>query len=365
MVTLTEKKLTNKTNFRYQQVYQYLSTQVRKLTPGEKLPSVRELMNKFQVSQSTVDRAMNTLRMEGWVKSVTGKGSFASRPTEEKGKLPGQIDLILFGYQKSYQIHSFHREFLEHFSRTLGQLHIGLRTNTIAPETPREEVIEFVNQLNPQAMVIWNLYDAEIANILQNKFIPYILLTPNWPSNLKNSFYIDNRSMVKLWVDHLTSLGHTKIAHLHGVSDRWYLRDMHERLQFYYEEMGRKGLIADPDLMAYGGFTPREGYQATKALFKRGKRFTAIIINDSIVGGVYRAIEEEGLKVGRDISVIGTDDLEWCSHLNPPLTSVRVSRRRIAERVLEKLRQYREFSKELIPVTLKIRESTGTVPPKT
>ncbi len=355
----------NKANFRYQEIYQYLATHTRKLPRGQKLPSIRELMSKFQVSQSTVDKAINTLKQEGWIESITGKGSFVSRPLEEKGTLAGQIDLILFGYEKSYQIHSFHREFLEYFSRLLGQEHVGLRTNVIEPECSRREAIKIIEQLNPQAVVIWNLYDGEISNILHDKGIPHILLTPNWPTILGNSFYIDNRTIVKLWIEHLISLGHTKIAHLHGVCDKWYLRDMYERLYFYYEELGKYNFAADPDLTVYGGFTPEEGYQATRQLFDTGKKFTAIIVNDSIVSGVYRAITERGLVVGKDISVIGTDDLEWCSHIHPPLTSIRISRKRIAERILEKLKRYEEFEREFIPVTLKVRESTGAVPEET
>ncbi len=358
MTTITSNKL----NFRYQEVYQYLSDQVRQLGEGEKLPSIRELMIRFHASQSTVDKAMNTLKQQGWLETQAGKGTFVTRPTKRIDALPAQIDLILFGYRKTYQVHSFHREFIEYFSRLLGSEHIALRTNTIAPEDSRAEALELIDQLNPQALVIWNLYDGEIANILKNKHIPYILLTPNWYTTLSNSFYIDNATMVRLWFEHLTELGHTRIAHLHGVCDRWYLRDMHERLRFYYEEIGRRGLIGDPELSIYGGFTPEEGYRATNKLFDSDKRFTAIIANDSVVSGVYRAITERGLVVGKDISVMGTDDLEWCCHLHPPLTSVRVSRRRIAERVLEKLRRYEEFEKELIPVTLKVRESTGAVP---
>ncbi len=356
----------NKPNFRYQKVYNYLNNHVRTMPVGKRIPSVRKLMEHFQVSQSTVDHALMSLRQEGWIDSQAGRGTFVTKPLKDKGSLPAQIDLLLFGYSKILQVHSFHREFIEHFSRLLGNEHVGLRTNTIAPEDSREEALDLIDQLNPQAIVIWNLYDGEIANTLKKKHLPYILLSPNWHTTLSNSFYIDNAMMVRLWLDHLTGLGHTKIAHLHGVCDKWYHRDMHERFQFYYEEMGRRGLVADPELSVYGGFTPEEGYQSTNRLLDSGKKFTAMIVNDSVVSGVYRAITERGLSLGWDISVIGTDDLEWCSHLHPPLTSVRVPRRRIAEKVIEKLKKIsltaEEFENELIPVELKVRQSTETVP---
>lgn len=356
----------NKPNFLYQKVYQYLNDIVRTMPAGEKIPPIRNLMNQFQVSQRTVDKALEALRREGWLESYAGRGTFVTRPMESKGSLPAQIDFILFGDQKELQKHGFHREFLEHFSTLLGAEDVGLRVNVIEYEKPQQYTLEVIDRLDPQALVIWNLHDREIANVLTERHVPYILIGPNWPAPLKNSYYIDNAAVVRLWLDHLTELGHTRIAYLHGATDQLYIKVMHDRLHYFYEEFSHRGLVSDPDLIRHVKFTPEAGYQTVMNWLENGKEFTAIIIPDNIVSGVYRVIMEKGLEVGKDISVIGTDDLEWCSHLHPPLTSVRIPRKRIAERVINTLKKIsqraEEFETEIIPVELKIRQSTGPVP---
>ena len=96
------------------------------------------------------------------------------------------------------------------------------------------------------------------------------------------------------------------------------------------------------------------------------KEFTAMIINDHSASGVYDALKEAGLEVGKDISVIGCDDLSWASHMHPPLTTVRIPRSRLAKRAVEILenliaRNEHVFDSVTMPVQLMIRESTGDV----
>ena len=47
------------------------------IAPGERLPSVRELAQQLSINPNTIQRAYRTLEQEGYISSVTGKGSFA------------------------------------------------------------------------------------------------------------------------------------------------------------------------------------------------------------------------------------------------------------------------------------------------
>lgn len=46
------------------------------LTPGEKLPSVRELAVQLSINPNTIQRAYRQLEMEGWITTMPGKGCF-------------------------------------------------------------------------------------------------------------------------------------------------------------------------------------------------------------------------------------------------------------------------------------------------
>ena len=47
------------------------------IAQGERLPSVRELAQQLSINPNTIQRAYRTLEQEGYISSVTGKGSFA------------------------------------------------------------------------------------------------------------------------------------------------------------------------------------------------------------------------------------------------------------------------------------------------
>lgn len=62
----------------YTQIADNFRSQIRAgvLTPGEKLPSVRELASELAINPNTIQRAYRELEAEGWIASVSGKGSF-------------------------------------------------------------------------------------------------------------------------------------------------------------------------------------------------------------------------------------------------------------------------------------------------
>lgn len=351
----------HKKSRRYEQIRREIVKAVSGMQEGSKLPSVRALMSKYEVSQGTIERALAELKDRGHLRMEVGKGTFVSRPGDRLAVLPSQVDMLYFGTPESIRKPGFHREFCDHLFRCLGEQGVGLRESVLPPECSRRQVVELLQELKPKAMVVVNLFDGELSHVLHEVEIPHVLLYPNWPSQLPNSFYVDNAGIVRAWLEHLIGLGHQRIAYLHCVSGHVYERAMEERLKLFYQEMAGRKLL--PDLVKDCGFTPEEGYEATKALFDSGEEFTAIIVNDNAASGVYRAIHERGLEVGRDISVIGTDDVEWCSHMHPALTSVRIPRKRIAERVVDKLKHLilnadKTFGIETIEVELIARQST-------
>lgn len=122
-------------------------------------------------------------------------------------------------------------------------------------------------------------------------------------------------------VSHLAQLGHRRIAYIAGPQD---LSTGFERYQGYVEGLKNAGLEFDPSLVAYcDAFTEEEGRRATNRLLAAGASFTAIVgANDMMALGAYDELETKGLKCGRDISVVGYDDMLFASKFNPPLTTM-------------------------------------------
>jgi LacI family transcriptional regulator len=88
--------------------------------------------------------------------------------------------------------------------------------------------------------------------------------------------------------------------------------------------------------------------------------------NDLSAIGALRAVVQAGLKVPEEISIIGFDDIDFCQITQPPLTTIQISRRNLAEKAFDALasimkgksKRGRHYSVE---THLIIRGSTGRV----
>ena len=128
----------------------------------------------------------------------------------------------------------------------------------------------------------------------------------------------DNVESAKNIVQHIIDKGHRRIACISGPSKKNYS----SRLDGYKQVLAANGIDYDESLVMEGDYRYDSGYECAKQLLKQ--RPTAIFAcNDMMAYGVYKAVEECGLSIPDDISVVGFDDLMFSSTLSVPLTSVR------------------------------------------
>lgn len=123
-------------------------------------------------------------------------------------------------------------------------------------------------------------------------------------------------------VDHLIGLGHKRIAIVCGTPE---VSTTSERLEGYRQAMTRAKLTVDPAWITYGNNVEAGGNEATRALMSLppSSRPTALFVtNSEMAAGTVLALRELGLKVPRDVSLVGFDDPRWAQLMDPPLTVV-------------------------------------------
>jgi LacI family transcriptional regulator, galactose operon repressor len=162
---------------------------------------------------------------------------------------------------------------------------------------------------------------------------------------------------------HLLDLGHTRIAHITGLP--WHV-DAIDRRQGYERALAEAGVPFDPALVVEGTWEEQSGLTATELLLGRGTALTAIFAsNDQLAFGASLALFRRGLRVPRDVSVVGFDDQPTATYSCPPLTTVRqpiVEMGASAARsVLDELRG-RGFVLPTFTTDLVLRASTGPPP---
>ena len=118
---------------------------------------------------------------------------------------------------------------------------------------------------------------------------------------------------------HLARLGRRRIAFF-GDTDA---PEIAQRYQGYRRALERFDLEVDPDLAFPAHFEIESAANSTHSLIARGRSFDAVFCaSDLIAIGVIRALQEEGMNVPRDVSVIGYDDIHFARYINPPLTTI-------------------------------------------
>jgi LacI family transcriptional regulator, galactose operon repressor len=172
----------------------------------------------------------------------------------------------------------------------------------------------------------------------------------------------DHRKGMLLALAHLHELGHRRIAHVAGAHNTVAGAD---RIAAFEHETRRLGLDLPDGYVREADFSSAGGYQAASALLALDERPTAIVAaSDLMALAALQAIRDAGLEPGRDVAVIGFDDIEAAALAHPPLTTIRQDRERLgivaAERALELIEHADTTPPDtIIPVELVVRGSTS------
>ena len=135
---------------------------------------------------------------------------------------------------------------------------------------------------------------------------------------------LNHSRAARLALDHLTSLGHRRIAFIKG---QVFSSDTEVRWKAVRAAAQDLGVTVEDQLtvqLESESPTPQPGYDMTCKLLKSAPPFTALFaFNDISALGAIRALREAGRRVPEDVSVIGFDDIQSAAYQNPGLTTIR------------------------------------------
>lgn len=220
------------------------------------------------------------------------------------------------------------------------------------------------SNVNGVLMVVPRDYEV-IVNDLKEHNLRYVIIDHHNGTGNEPSVTATNRKGVLDAMRHLLALGHRRIGFITGRMD---IACSHDRLQGYYDGLAEIGLPVDSELIREGDFMQPTGFQQAQALIELPDPPTAIVAsNDTMAFGAMDAAKAAGLSIGKDISIVGFDDVFMASQVYPTLTTVRQPMADMGEMALELLVTLLEGRTALtlrreLPTELIIRESTGRAP---
>ena len=194
--------------------------------------------------------------------------------------------------------------------------------------------------------------------------VPCVLVTDDasgMPFENLSSVSSDDRLAAKLAIDALLVRGHSAISIIGG--DRKNSDTAALRYQGCLDAFTAYGISFD-DSLDYEDirFSYQDGYCAACKLLDRGRRFTALFaMSDVMAIGAIRALNDRGLRVPEDVSVIGFDGLQIGNFMLPRLSTVCQNVEQLAQRsidiLLEHMQSGNEPRYETVGVSLQLRES--------
>jgi LacI family transcriptional regulator len=272
--------------------------------------TIKDIAKRLDVAPSTVSKGLNNANdISPELKQLVLDTAIEMGYVTKKMKKETRKKLAVFVENMEY---SKHDDF--GFDIVLGFRQAALRENwdvVIVPISILEQLSEpydrymVKNGYHGGFFMGFALKDPWIKQ-LSNTTIPTVLLDNYIKGNPVVGYVgTDSFEGIDLAIEHLISLGHTRIALLNG-SKHSMVTD--NRYEAYVASMQAHGLKVDENLIAYGHYVEDSAKYHLQRLIENGA--TAIICgNDLLAVGVLKECDKMGVMIPRDLSVIGYDNL--------------------------------------------------------
>ncbi|MGR3465616.1 LacI family DNA-binding transcriptional regulator [Limimaricola sp.] len=193
---------------------------------------------------------------------------------------------------------------------------------------------------------------------------PPVIAACEWLGDLP-SIRAENARGAELAVRHLAGAGHRRIGHLAGPAGNVLSMS---RADGMVETLAALGLERRAEWVFEGDFSLASGARAAALWMAMADRPTGLFCaSDEMACGFIGALQQSGIEVPGEVSVIGFDDIEVAAHLGPPLTTIHQPRFEIGAHAARSLLAMikagtLEAETEVLPVELVERGSVAPPP---
>ncbi len=288
---------------------------------GVSTATVSNALNKTgRVSEETANNIIQTSKKMGYVPNVVAKNL--------KKRINNTIGIITEDFTVfncTGIVDGINRYLDENgYNLILGNLRLYKRyTNTFYRNENYVSLVEEEFQIMQSKQVRGIIYigaHGRELNIIPKKLgIPVVVAYSDAVKHGFSSVVLDDEQGAFEATCTLIRLGYKKIGLIQGDIPG----SSHARLRYngYCRALETFGIAYDEDIVVDGDWSSESGYKASKILFDKGVR-AIFSMNDTMAAGVYDCATEMKLEIGRDVFLIGFDNLNICGTLRPALSSV-------------------------------------------
>lgn len=331
---------------------------------AERMPTIRDIAERAGVATSTVSRALSNpqrvnARTRERIEKIAAELHYVPS-TQARGLSSGRTGAI------AVLVPDVTNPFYFDIIRgTQNQLKAAGYTQLLVDTEEATDVeLDSLRRLRRAAdgiiLAASRLTDAQLADAARQQ----PLVTINRATADAPTVLIDTPGAMVQALEHLASLGHTKVTYVGGPTSSW---STHRRWQAVQEAASRRGL----DVTRIGPYSPKTSSGAAAADAALSTGATAFIaFNDLIAIGMLQRFRERGVRVPQDVSIVGCDDIFGADFCNPPLTTIsspiEQAGRTAVSMLLAQLDPIRGGTPRklaVMPTHLVVRASTGPATP--
>lgn len=273
------------------------------------------------------------------------------------------VGLLLARRSRHISSDAFITQILEGLLDVFRQHELCLLIDIVDPEHQKEAYIQLARAKRIDGILFSGpRLDDEGLRMLEQEGFPTVLIG-QIPDTGLCMVDVDNRAAAQVATAHLVALGHRRIACITNAQPTYSASI--ERLDGYKDALSDAGLEYDEALIRYGDFTMESGYLCMIDLLDSQVPFSAAFVaSDTLALGAKAAMCERGLKVPKDVALVGFDDLPIARYMDPPLTTVHLPVADLARRASEVLisvmnGDINECQSIMLDTRLIVRESSG------
>ena len=265
-----------------------------------------------RVSAQTIQKINNAIQELGYIPNMSAR-SLVSRSS----KVIGFINHILTFDDANFMEDPFLSKFIGVLERILRQNGYYLMIRTV--KTP-EEFRNFLHTWSLDGLFLSGIFDDDFFKVMDSQTVPTVLVDSHIHKKNICNIGLDDFGGSKMSTRYLIERGHKKIlyATLH-IQDGGVLS---ERFAGYKAALKDAGIPFDPSLVLECGMDIENTRHVAEFILNNPDVTGIVTTADFLAGNIMANLHRYKIRIPEDVSVIGFDDLNICTIMEPPLTTV-------------------------------------------
>ena len=287
----------------------------------------RVLNNKNDVSEKTREKVLKVIESMNYKPNSSAKG-LVTKKTKTVGLVVSEISNPFFSmFVKGAEDKAMEKDYNIMLANSNWVVEEELKCIRMLEESRVDGIL----MISGGGKELLNDY----LNNLSSKEFPIVVVDRKINNEILTKINVDNIDGAYKGTKHLIELGHKNIAFVKGDNVAASYASI-DRVAGYKKALNEAGI--QNEIIVPGYFDRESAYEATLSILKEHKEVTAIFYaSDLMAAGGLQAIKKLNLRIPQDISVMGFDDIDLASLVDPPLTTLKQPRHEMGYLGMEKL----------------------------